>query len=67
MSWIEVAAKTKLEYSQFHKTLLKSSLWMHWISVRFYEMGDTWTMNLINDENMMIVQTLLYTIMHIII
>ena len=27
-------------YSQFHKTLLKSSLQMHWISVRFYEMGD---------------------------
>ena len=29
-------------YSQFHKTLPKSSLLvqMHWISVRFYEMGD---------------------------
>ena len=27
-------------YSQFHKTLPKSSLPMHWISVRFYEMGD---------------------------
>ena len=30
-----------LTYSQFHKTLPKSSLGMHWISVRFYEMGDT--------------------------
>ena len=29
-----------LIYSQFHKTLPKSSLQMHWISVRFYEMGD---------------------------
>ena len=28
-------------YSLFHKTLPKSSLLMHWISVRFYEMGDT--------------------------
>ena len=28
-------------YSQFHKTLPKSSLQMHWISVRFYEMGDS--------------------------
>ena len=27
-------------YSPFHKTLPKSSLQMHWISVRFYEMGD---------------------------
>ena len=27
-------------YSQFHKTLPISSLQMHWISVRFYEMGD---------------------------
>ena len=26
--------------SLFHKTLPKSSLPMHWISVRFYEMGD---------------------------
>ena len=29
-----------LMYSQFHKTLPKSSLQMHRISVRFYEMGD---------------------------
>ena len=29
-----------VDYSQFHKTLPKSSLQMHWISVRFYEMGD---------------------------
>ena len=28
-------------YSPFHKTLPKSSSQMHWISVRFYEMGDT--------------------------
>ena len=27
-------------YSQFHKTLPKPSLQMHWISVRFYEKGD---------------------------
>ena len=27
------------KYSLFHKTLPKSSLKMHWISVRFYEMG----------------------------
>ena len=30
-----------VSYSEFHKTLPKSSLQMHWISVRFYEMGDT--------------------------
>ena len=35
-------------YSQFHKTLPKSSLQMHWISVRFYEMGDT--QNFIKDK-----------------
>ena len=29
-----------LLYSPFHKTLPKSSLQMHWISVRFYEMRD---------------------------
>ena len=28
-------------YSPFHKTLPKCSLLVHWISVRFYEMGDT--------------------------
>ena len=28
-------------YSPFHKTLPTSSLQTHWISVRFYEMGDT--------------------------
>ena len=28
-------------YSQFHKTLAKSSLQMNWISVRFYEMGES--------------------------
>ena len=31
-----------LNYSQFHKTLPTSRLQMHWISVRFYEMGDSW-------------------------
>ena len=30
-----------LKYSQFDKTLSISSLQMHWISVRFYEMGDS--------------------------
>ena len=30
-------------YSPFHKTLPRSSLQMHWVSVRFYEMGDIWT------------------------
>ena len=29
-----------LKYKKFHKTLPKSSLQMHWISVRFYEIGD---------------------------
>ena len=29
-----------LYYSPFHKTLLRSSFQMQWISVRFYEMGD---------------------------
>ena len=28
-------------YSLFHKTLPESSLQMHWISVRFYEIGGT--------------------------
>ena len=28
-------------YNLFHKTLPKSSLEMLWISVRFYEMGDS--------------------------
>ena len=28
-------------YSPFHKTLPSSSLQMHFISVGFYEMGDT--------------------------
>ena len=27
-------------YSQFHKTLPKSSYQMYWISVRFYDIGD---------------------------
>ena len=30
-----------LIYRPFQKTLPKSSLQMHWISVRFYEMGDS--------------------------
>ena len=32
--------KQSLSYSPFHKTSPKSSLKMHWISARFYEMGD---------------------------
>ena len=32
---------SELIYSTFHKTLPRSSLQMQWISVRFYEMGDT--------------------------
>ena len=31
---------TKLVYNPFHKTLPITSLQIHWISVRFYEMGD---------------------------
>ena len=31
----------KTPYSQFHKTLPITSLQIHWISVRFYEMGYT--------------------------
>ena len=30
----------QFNYCQFHKTLPTSSLQMHWILVRFYEMGD---------------------------
>ena len=30
-----------LIYSLFHKTIPRSSLQMHWISVRFYEICDT--------------------------
>ena len=30
----------RVKYIQYHKTLPKSSLQLHWISVRFYEMGD---------------------------
>ena len=29
-------------YRPFHKTLQKHSIQMHWISLRFYEMDDTW-------------------------
>ena len=32
---------TRVTYSRFHKTLPKFSLHMHWIWVRFYEMGIT--------------------------
>ena len=31
--------RTVLVYSQFHKTLPRSSVQMYWISVRFYETG----------------------------
>ena len=34
---------SSLNYSQFHKTLPNSSLQMHWTSVRFYKMGDSYT------------------------
>jgi len=40
MIFKEIVIPDKRAYSQFHKTLLRSSLQMHWISVRFYEMGD---------------------------
>ena len=36
----EEIQQAKIRYSQFHKTLPKSNLKMHWILVRFYEMGD---------------------------
>ena len=35
--------KVLFRYSRFHKTLPRSSLQIHWISVRFYEMGDSKT------------------------
>ena len=38
----------RLSYSPFHKTLSRSSLQMHLISVSFYEMGDT--KNVIQDK-----------------
>ena len=34
------AGNGRFTYSPFHKTLPRSSLQMHLISVRFYEMGD---------------------------
>ena len=37
--------------SQFHKTLPKSSLQMHWISVRFYERGGNMIQNVITRAN----------------
>ena len=42
----------KLLYSPFHKTLPKSSLKMNWISVRFYEMGDSCMNQIIKNKNM---------------
>ena len=38
---ISICVDLAFYYSQFHKTLPRSSLQMHWISVRFYEMGDS--------------------------
>ena len=42
-------------YSPYHKTLSRSSLQMHWVTVRFYEMGDISTCfllnNIINNNN----------------
>jgi hypothetical protein len=37
--WLLVLPNSN-NYSQFHKTVPKSSWQMRWISVRFYEMGD---------------------------
>ena len=39
-----------LKYSQFHKTLPRSSLQIHWISERFYEMGDIITLKLVREH-----------------
>ena len=39
--FISLGFELKINYRQFHKTLPRSSLQMHLISVRFYEMGDT--------------------------
>ena len=33
---------SNIQYSPFNKTLPICSLQMHWISVRFYEMGDNY-------------------------
>ena len=41
--------REELKYSLFHKTLPRSCLQMHLISVRFYEMGDT--QNLREEKN----------------
>ena len=37
--FIKFPSSNDPKYSTFHKTLPNSSLQMHWISVRFYEMG----------------------------
>ena len=37
--------KKEFIYSPFHKTLPRSCLQMHWVSARFYEMGDSTTTN----------------------
>jgi len=37
-------------YSPFHKTLPRSSLQIHWISERFYEMGDIITLKLVREH-----------------
>ena len=39
-----ISVVDNLTYIQFHKTFPRSSLQKHWISVRFYEMGDTLTL-----------------------
>ena len=38
---LKVLSLLNSNYSRFHKTSPKSSLQLHWISVRFYEMGVT--------------------------
>ena len=39
MDALDIFPAAGIRYSPFHKTLPKSSLQMHWISVRFYETG----------------------------
>ena len=59
------------KYSPFHKTLPKSSLRMHWISVRFYEISifkgkikmliiDNDTNNWWDNKNFMYVYIIIY-------
>ena len=38
-----LAFSVKLKYQPFHKTLTRSSAFLNWISVKFYETGCMWT------------------------